>query len=65
LPLIRDFFKSENRGGRGSAFLPDNEGKTELISPASLVKVEAARRNVEVRVHFISSVFGIQGNLST
>jgi hypothetical protein len=53
LPLINDFFKSLNRLGSGSAFLPDNDGKTELMSPDSLVRVEAALRKVEVRVLFI------------
>ena len=39
--------------GNGSGFLPDRDGKTELISPASLVRVDTARRNVEVMLPFI------------
>lgn len=52
-PLINDFLRSLNRGGRGSGFMPDNDGNTELMSPASFVKVEAARRRAEVRLAFI------------
>lgn len=42
LPLINCRFTSLKRAASGSGALPDNEGKTELMSPASLVKVEAA-----------------------
>lgn len=47
---MSDLFRSANRAGSGSGALPDNEGNTELMSPASLVRVDAARRSVERRV---------------
>jgi hypothetical protein len=43
LPAMRRFFRSLNRAGSGSWGFPLKLGKTEEISPASFVSVDAAR----------------------
>lgn len=40
------FFNSLYLAGSGGDFLPDNDGKTLLISPAFLVSVDAARNDL-------------------
>lgn len=55
MPLIRDLLMSANRGGNGSAGLPDRDGNTELMSPASFViMVDAALRHADNRACFMS-----------